>query len=275
MLWGRPSAAEEIRQLSARLRQVEDPFTYARLAELLCNEGRYTEARSLCEQAIARYPHYTRVRVLMAQVAEAEGNWRRAETELRMVLRAEPHNRVGRVALGRILLERGAIAEAKEHLEYALFLSPGDTTTRELLARASTAQVIPSSTTPTSQRGAFSAGLPASPIEQALNMLAHTEGVQAVLLVDHSGLLIDMRDAETSDTGAVSAVVQHMWTLARTNMARLRLGTLRMATISGAARSFVLAPCTPGLLAIATEPLAKAGLINMRVEAARNLLANV
>ena len=135
MRWGPPSAAEEIRTLSARLRQAEDPFTFARLAELLHNQGRLVEARSLCEQALARYPDYVRVRLTMAQVAESEGDLERAEAELRMVLRGEPHNRVCRVGLGRLLLARGALAEAAQHLEHALFLSPGDAAARELLAR--------------------------------------------------------------------------------------------------------------------------------------------
>jgi len=184
-----PSPAEEVRDLSVRLRHAEDPFTFARLAELLHQQGRLVEARSLCEQALARYPGYVRAHAVMAQVAESEGDLERAEAELRMVLRGEPQNRVCRVALGRLLVDRGALAEAKQHLEYALFLSPGDTVARGLLAQASVPPAAPRGGSMTvAARPAASAG---SPLEQALGLVAEAEGVVGVLLVDQSGLLID------------------------------------------------------------------------------------
>ena len=269
MRWGVPSAVEEIRELSVRLRQAEDPFTAARLAELLCNQGRLVEARSLCDQAIARYPDYARVRTVRAQVAMSEGDLERAEAELRMVLRSEPHNRVSRVALGRLLLDRGATAEARQHLEHALFLSPGDAAVRELLARTyrrDTAEVPADGPTPVLSPGAA--------LEQALDLVAQTPGVMAVLLVDRSGLLIESRGAPGAGTDAVSAMAHETWNLAKGHMVRMRLGTLHLASVFGRERAFVLAPCNPGLLAVAAEPSAKLGLINRRVETARNLLVN-
>jgi len=270
MRWGAPSAAEEIRNLSARLRQAEDPFTFARLAELLHSQGRLVEARSLCEQALARYPDYIRVRLTMAQIAESEGDTDRAEAELRMVLRSEPHNRVCRVGLGRLLLNRGALAEAAEHLEHALFLSPGDTAARELLARVRGLATSPAASPAT--------GAPASeassPLEQALDLVAETHGVTGVVLVDRSGLLIDLRGAANLDADAASAMVHETWNAARNYVVRMRLGMLRVSSIFASERILVLAPCNPGLLAVAAEPTAKLGLISRRVETARNLLVN-
>jgi len=65
------------------------------------------------------------------------------------------------------------------------------------------------------------------------------------------------------------------WNLARNYMVRMGLGMPRLATISGSQRTFVLAPCNPGLLAVATQPSARLGLISMKAEAARNLLVNL
>jgi len=269
MRWGAPSAAEEIRELSARLREAEDPFTAARLAELLHDQGRLVEARSVCDQAIARYPDYARIRAIRAQVAAAEGDLERAEVELRMVLRSEPQNRACRVELGRLLLERGAAAEARQHLEYALFLGPGDTTARELMARAH----LPP---PSAPRPAASSALaaPVGPLEQALDLLAKTPGVVSVLLVDRSGLLVDSRSAMSDDPDAASAMAHETWNLAKTHMVRMRLGTLHLASVFGGRRAFVLAPCHGGLLAVAAEPSARLGLINRQVETARNLLVH-
>ncbi len=272
MRWGVPSAAEEIRDLTLRLRQDDDPFTAARLAELLHKQGRLVEARSLCEQAIARYPDYARIRAVRAQVALSEGDVERAEAELRMVLRSEPHNRVSRVALGRLLLERGAVAEARQHLEHALFLSPGDAAARELLARAHQPAVPEAPTSgPVGPRPVPASG---SALDQALDLVAQTPGVMVVVVVDRSGLLIESRGGADMGLDAASAVAHETWNLAKTHMVRMRLGTLHLASVFGGQRTFVLAPCNPGVLAVAAEPSAKLGLVNRRVEAARNLLVN-
>ncbi|MBM3474040.1 MAG: tetratricopeptide repeat protein, partial [Armatimonadetes bacterium] len=255
------------------LRQAEDPFTFARLAELLHSQGRLVEARSLCEQALARYPDYVRVRLTMAQIAEGEGDLERAEAELRMVLRAEPHNRVCRVGLGRLLLSRGALAEAMQHLEHALFLSPGDAGARDLLARAR-AQAVSVPAKPARAGAAPAAAEAGSPLEQALDLVAETHGVTGVLLVDRSGLLIDQRGAAGIDADVASATLHETWNAAQNYVVRMRLGMLRVSSIFASERVLVLAPCNPGLLAVAAEPSAKLGLINRRVETARNLLVN-
>lgn len=275
MRWRAPSPAEEIRQLSLKLRESEDPFTFARLAELLFGQGRLVEARSLCEQAIARYPTYVRARAVMAQIAEREGNLERAETELRMVLHGEPQNLVCRIALARLLLDRGAPAEAKQHLEYALFLSPGDAAARALLAQTRGPGVeSPREVSGLAQLHGVQA-TPASAMDHALDLVANTAGVISVLLIDDSGLLIDSRGQDSCDPDVASAVVYETWNVAKSHMVRMRLGTLTLASIHAFERLFAFAPCSPGLLAVAAEPHARLGLINRRLEAARNLLVNV
>jgi predicted regulator of Ras-like GTPase activity (Roadblock/LC7/MglB family) len=52
-------------------------------------------------------------------------------------------------------------------------------------------------------------------------------------------------------------------------------GTLRQATIHGSRAVFVLAPTGPGLLAVATAPSARLGLVNLQIETARNMLAGI
>jgi predicted regulator of Ras-like GTPase activity (Roadblock/LC7/MglB family) len=211
----------------------------------------------------------------MARVAEAEGDLGRAEAELRMVLRSEPQNRVCRVTLARILIERGGLAEARQHLEHALFLSPGDSVARELLAQTNAAPALPRTAESVPVEGAPTAsGPPSSLLEQALDLLAGTEGVLAVVLVDRSGLLVDSRCTENEDAEAASAMAHETWTLARNYMVRMRLGMLRLVTLHAGGRMFVLAPCNVGLLVVAAEPAARAGLLHMRAEASRNLLVN-
>jgi len=227
----------------------------------------------MCEQCIARYPTYATVRIALAQVCEAEGDLDHAEAELRVVVGAEPHNRTSRVALGRLLLQRGAIAEARLHLEHAVFLSPGDATARALLARACGQE------TPAAQAQSPGTETPrlgsADAVEQVLAHLGATEGVQAVVLVDHSGLLIGSRGSVGAPDDVVSALANETWQLARSYMVRMDQGTLRQATIQGSRAVFILAPTGPGLLAVAAAPSARLGLVNLQIETARNMLAGI
>lgn len=260
-----------IRQLSAELQRSEDPFTFARLAELLLNQGRLLEARSVCEQCIARYPDYTTARVVFAQICEAQGDVEGQEAELRAVIGAEPHNRVCRVSLGRLLLQRGAIAEAREHLEHALFLAPGDATARSLMAQASGQEGTPFP--PPKAQPPEPQERPSAPIQQALDLLIETEGVQGAVWVDGRGLAIGSRGQVQAFEEQLSANAHETWQLAKTYMVRMDLGALQHATLLGTRATFILAPAKPGLLVVATEPKARLGLVNMQIESARNLLA--
>jgi predicted regulator of Ras-like GTPase activity (Roadblock/LC7/MglB family) len=122
--------------------------------------------------------------------------------------------------------------------------------------------------------GPAHAAAPVSALDQALDLLAQTPGVDSVLLVDRAGLLIDGRGIRGDRADAVSATAYETWNLAKGHMVRMRLGTLHLASLFTGQRVFVLAPCNPGVLAIAAEPAVKMGLINRRVETARNLLVS-
>jgi len=266
------SEGDLIRQLSAELQRTEDPLTFAQLAELLLKQGRVLEARSVCVQCIARYPAYTTARVVLAQVCEAQGDLERQEAELRAVIAVEPHNRVCRVALGRLLVKRGAAAEAREHLEHALFLAPGDATARGLLAQACGQEVVPMAA-PLASRPRQEQAV--APIQRALDLLIETEGVEGAVWVDDTGLAIGSRgEMEAVETG-LSARANETWQLAKRCMVKLDLGALQHATVLSERATFILAPAKPGLLVVATKPRARLGLVNMQIEAARNLLARL
>ncbi len=267
------SDADLIRELTVELRRTEDPLTFARLADLLREQGRLVEARSMCDQCIARYPSYMTVRMALARVCEAQGDLDRAERELRVVVGAEPHNRTSRVALGQLLLQRGAAAEARQHLEHALFLAPGDAAVRALLARAVGQQAAGVGTygarTETPRLASAEA------VDDALAHLDRTEGVQAAVLVDAGGLLIGSCGRLDAPDDVVSALANETWQLAGKYVVRMKLGTLRQATILGPRHVFILAPTGPGLLAVATTPSAKLGLVNLQIETAKDTLAGI
>lgn len=268
------SEGDDIRRLSAELRESPEPVTFARLAELLHDQGRLVEARSMCGQCIARHPAYMPVRTIMARICEAEGDVERAEKELALVVGAQPHNRVARVALAELLLRRDSVAKAKEHLEYALFLAPGDQEARRMLAQASGRDAARSAEieAPTAAPQPGPTSRAASTVDRALGQVSDTEGVRAAVLVDHNGLPIGAAGAHGESPDALAVVLHEAWQLAHTYVVRMELGTLRIATVFGEKHTFVVAPCGPGLLAAAMTHKARLGLVHLQMEAARNLL---
>ncbi|HJN16659.1 MAG TPA: tetratricopeptide repeat protein [Armatimonadota bacterium] len=273
------SEGDEIRRLTLELREAADPVAFARLAELLCNQGRLVEARSVCEQGIARYPTYTPVRATMAHVCRSEGNLDQAEAELKLVVAAEPQNRVGRVALASLLLERGRSSDAKEHLEYALFLAPGDQDARELLAQAS-GRDAPEPAPPQALVIAPEVAVKPvrrteSAVDRAMSLVGGTDGVRAVVLVDTSGFPIGTAGEAGESADALAVVIHETWQFASTYVVRMQLGSLQLATVFGTHHSFVLAPCGPGLLAVAATREARLGLVNLQIDEAKDLLATI
>ena len=73
----------------------------------------------------------------------------------------------------------------------------------------------------------------------------------------------------------LSARANETWQLAKRCMVKLELGALQHATVLSERATFILAPAKPGLLVVATKPRARLGLVNMQIEAARNLLARL
>jgi len=101
-----------IRRQEERLARDPGSLAFAQLADLYRKAGRTREAAALCRDGLARYPHYTTARLILAKALAAEGDLEAALAELTAILEASPndvqchrlaaeiHRRRGRLARG-------------------------------------------------------------------------------------------------------------------------------------------------------------------------------
>lgn len=93
------------------------------------------KAKSLLEQVLADDKDNLEARRLLAVLEWTGGNKEEFEKEMSVVLAAEPLDGQAHYYMGRYLLEKGALASAREHLEKAQSLRPSDYRVATDLAR--------------------------------------------------------------------------------------------------------------------------------------------
>ena len=126
-----------IRRQEERLARDPASLAFAQLADLYRKAGRTREAVALCRDGLARYPHYTTARLILAKALAADGQLAAALVELNAILEmspkdvqchrlaAEVHRRLGhyrrrrhapggggRARSGRPRVARAAVADA-------------------------------------------------------------------------------------------------------------------------------------------------------------------
>lgn len=125
-----PSA---IRRQEERLARDPASLAFAQLADLYRKAGRTRDAVALCRDGLARYPHYTTARLILAKTLVAEGDLDAALAELRAILEVSPTDVQCHRLAAEVHRRRGHIDEAVTHLETAARLDPGDRESRALL----------------------------------------------------------------------------------------------------------------------------------------------
>jgi tetratricopeptide (TPR) repeat protein len=116
-----------------RLRRDPGSLAFAPLADLYRKVGRTKDAVSLCRQGLARYPHYTTARLILAKALVAEGELDPALVELRTLLEANPQDVLSRRLAADVERRLGRIDAAAEHLDTVVNLDPTDRESRALL----------------------------------------------------------------------------------------------------------------------------------------------
>lgn len=105
----------------------EDPDGWFFRARDLAFEGDYQQARNICRQILAIYPHYHDVKILKARTYSWEGQFVRANDLLREVLQAEPDNRDALYALIDLQIWYEDYREAIKFIDVALRAEPNNT----------------------------------------------------------------------------------------------------------------------------------------------------
>ena len=125
--------AQAIRRQEERLARDPGSLAFAQLADLYRKVGRTREAAALCRDGLARYPHYTTARLILAKALVADGDLDGALAELTAILQLSPRDVQSHRLAAEIHRRHGRIDEAVAHLETAVRLDAGDRETRALL----------------------------------------------------------------------------------------------------------------------------------------------
>ena len=129
-----PGLAEAIRRQEERLQRDPGSLAFAQLADLYRKAGRTREAVTLCREGLARYPHYTTARLILAKTLAVEGTLAEALAETSAILELAPKDVQAHRLAAELQRRLGRVDQAVVHLESALRLDPADRESRSLLA---------------------------------------------------------------------------------------------------------------------------------------------
>jgi tetratricopeptide (TPR) repeat protein len=142
-------AAEEarsaIRRYEERLSRDPESLAWAPLADAYRKAGRAQEAIALCRAGLARFPHSTTARLILARAQIDGGLLDEARAELDSILTASPQDAEAHRLVGELHLRTGRWPEARRHLVAAVDLQPDDRETRHLLDVMTGAGHVPES----------------------------------------------------------------------------------------------------------------------------------
>src|SRR5436190_1061254 len=110
-----PALDAAIRRHEERLARDPASLAFAQLADLYRKAGRTREAVALCRNGLARYPHYTTARLILAKTLAAEGALDAALAEIGAIL------------------EQGCVEEAAQAFTRILRKDPDNHAARERL----------------------------------------------------------------------------------------------------------------------------------------------
>ena len=123
-----------IRRQQERLARDPASLAFAQLADLYRKAGRTRDAVALCRNGLARYPHYTTARLILAKALVADGQLAPAQVELEAILEVSPEDAQSHRLAAEIQRRLGHIDEAVRHLEAAIALDSSDRESQALLS---------------------------------------------------------------------------------------------------------------------------------------------
>jgi len=123
-----------IRRQEERLARDPASLAFAQLADLYRKAGRTRDAVALCRDGLARYPHYTTARLILAKALAADEQLAAALVELNAILDMSPKDVQCHRLASEVHRRLGHIDDAVTHLEAAAELDPGDRESRALLS---------------------------------------------------------------------------------------------------------------------------------------------
>ncbi|HEY8485039.1 MAG TPA: tetratricopeptide repeat protein [Longimicrobiales bacterium] len=130
----RTPAPADLQRWSEEVARDPDSLAFLPLAQAYRRQGKREAALRLCLRGLERHPAHVEAHALLARLYLEEGDREKACDEWAIVLRLDPENFEAHRGLGFAYLERGQYGAARDHLERAAAVRPGDPAVREALA---------------------------------------------------------------------------------------------------------------------------------------------
>jgi tetratricopeptide (TPR) repeat protein len=133
-----------IRRQEERLARDPTSLAFAQLADLYRKAGRTRDAVALCRDGLARYPHYSTARLILAKALAADEQLAAALVELNAILELSSKDVQCHRLAAEVHRRLGHIDDAVRHLDAVADLDPGDRESRALLSLLRAAAAPPS-----------------------------------------------------------------------------------------------------------------------------------
>lgn len=138
----RTPAASDLRRWSEEVARDPSSLAFLPLARAYRRMGHRNAAMQLCLRGLEHYPTHAEAHSLLALLHLENGDRRRAAEEWSTVLRLDANHFEALRGLGFCYLEQDQLSRARETLERAALLRPGDTAVQEALRLLGTRQEL-------------------------------------------------------------------------------------------------------------------------------------
>ncbi|NJD09232.1 MAG: tetratricopeptide repeat protein [Gemmatimonadetes bacterium] len=138
----RAPAASDLRRWSEEVARDPASLAFLPLARAYRRMGHRSAALQLCLRGLEHYPTHADAHSLLALLHLESGDRRRAAEEWSTVLRLDPNHFEALRGQGFCYLEQDQLSRARETLERAAILRPGDTAVQEALRLLGTRQEL-------------------------------------------------------------------------------------------------------------------------------------
>jgi len=260
---------------------------FAALADAHRRKGQLDKALEVCRTGLKLHPNYGSGHLVMAKVHMDRQMYELAEKALEEAIRLEGRTRATELLLCEIFIHKKKLSEALSILEKLHITDPENQEVKYLLelCRKETEKIRPSAeiTRPSfSTTGRSGPKRGSSDIftletersqdsvigpEEAMDELFAIPEVDALMVVNREGLIIDKRFRGDWDSDSLAAVSASVFTVAEDNLEKVDLGQLEKVWIDGDGISFLAVRMEEKVLMVVYRPDINLGAFKMKVGA--------
>lgn len=260
---------------------------FAALTDAYRRKGQLDKALEVCRNGLKLHPNYGSAHLIMAKVHMDRQMYELAEKELEEAIRLDGRTRATELLFCEIFIHKKRLAEALSILEKLHITDPENQEVKYLLELCrKEAGKTPVAAEP--PRPGFSA--PTKPgsrgrgsdiftletertqdsvigPEEALEELFGIPEVDALMVVNREGLIIDKRFRGSWDADSLAAVSASVFTVAESNLEKVDLGLLEKVWIDTDGVNFLAVRMEEKILMVAYRPDINLGAFKMKVGA--------